>query len=422
MSTTVAELNPFDSEVIESPWEFFKQLREQASIYLLPNGAYYLVSRYKDVIQAVMDTDTFSSNLVAVMLSGAKASDQPQMMTLSGGRGDARKAQATDVLAIADPPNHTRQRRVANRALTMRRIASMEASIQTLCDKLVDDLQQQCNTGDTPVNWVEHFAAPLPLIIIVELLGLPSADIPKLKRWSDASVALLSGINTSEQLIEHGEQINKMIGYLAESYDQAYDNPGNNLLGDLIRESKIDAEQFGRDEVVSMLVQLLSAGNETTASLLGSAMMLLLQDPDLQASLRASPDKIANFIEEVLRVEAPFHGHFRVVKQDTQLAGVDLKAGDRLMLLWSSAGRDEQQFDSAEKIDLYREKPKSHLSFGYGIHHCIGAALSRAEARIAIETILQRSKNLRMAENNTLQHVPSLFIRSLRRLDIHLMQ
>ena len=213
-----------------------------------------------------------------------------------------------------------------------------------------------------------------------------------------------------------------MIGYLAESYDQAYDNPGNNLLGDLIRESKIDAEQFGRDEVVSMLVQLLSAGNETTASLLGSAMMLLLQDPDLQASLRASPDKIANFIEEVLRVEAPFHGHFRVVKQDTQLAGVDLKAGDRLMLLWSSAGRDEQQFDSAEKIDLHREKPKSHLSFGYGIHHCIGAALSRAEARIAIETILQRSKNLRMAESNTLQHVPSLFIRSLRRLDIHLMQ
>ncbi len=242
--------------------------------------------------------------------------------------------------------------------------------------------------------------------------------MPQLKRWSDASVALLSGINSAEELAEYGTKINQMIGYLAARYDEAYQQPGDNLLGDLIKEAKIDDEEFGRDEIVSMLVQLLSAGNETTASLIGSAMWLLLQDSTLQEELRQSPDKIDNFIEEVLRLESPFHGHFRLVSRDTTLAGTALKKGDRLMLLWSSTGRDKSQFIDPDAVRLDREKPKSHLAFGYGIHHCIGAALARAEARIAFEAILERTAGLSLSIDNDFSHIPSLFIRSLQKLNI----
>lgn len=412
MKKRVAEINPFDREVVESPWEFFSLLREQSPVYQLPNKAYYLVSRYEDVMQAVMDTETFSSNLVSVLMVGDEAHDAPDMLNLTG--GVVGEAQATDVLAIADPPQHTRQRRVANRAFTMRRVKAMDENIRALSHSLIDQFES------SPIDWVQAFAMPLPMTLIIQLLGFPLADMPQLKRWSDASVALLSGINTPEQLVEYGTQINQMIGYLAGRYDEAYQQPGDNLLGDLIKEAKIDDGEFGRDEIVSMLVQLLSAGNETTSSLIGSAMWLLLQDSDLQAQLRQSPDKIDHFIEEVLRLESPFHGHFRLVTRDTSLAGTALKKGDRLMLLWSSTGRDESQFENANTVRLNRVKPKSHLAFGYGIHHCIGAALARAEARIAFQTILERTTKLSLSPDNDFSHIPSLFIRSLRRLNIEI--
>lgn len=410
MTETTSVADPFDPDLIENPWNFFAQLRAHHPVYRLPNGAYSIVSRYEDVMKVVMDTETYSSNLVAVLMSDEGAEGEPEMMTLSG--GDGRQAQATDVLAIADPPIHTRQRRVANRAFTMRRVAAMEDGIRLLCEQLIDQF------GAGSVDWVKQLAVPLPMTIIIRLLGFPLADMPQLKVWSDASVALLSGINSTEELIEHGSKINELIAYLAARYDEAFENPGDNVLGDLVREAKIDAEEFGRDEIVSMLVQLLSAGNETTASLIGSAMMLLVQDPDLQSELRQSPDKIGNFIEETLRLEAPFHGHFRVVTQDTTLAGATLKKGERLMLSWSSSGRDEAKFDHAQTVDLQRKAPKSHLSFGYGIHHCIGASLARSEARIAIETILARTSAISLVPGSELKHIPSLFIRSLQRLDI----
>jgi cytochrome P450 len=349
---------------------------------------------------------------VSVLMTGEDASDSPDVLNLSGGEG--REAQATDVLAIADPPQHTRQRRVANRAFTMRRVKNMEENIRALSHSLID----QFEGGE--VDWVKSFAIPLPMTIIIQLLGFPLEDMPQLKRWSDASVALLSGINSAEELAEHGTKINQMIGYLAARYDEAYQQPGDNLLGDLIKEAKIDDEEFGRDEIVSMLVQLLSAGNETTASLIGSAMWLLLQDSELQTQLRQNPDKIDNFIEEVLRLESPFHGHFRLVTRDTTLAGTALRKGDRLMLLWSSTGRDKSQFKDPGAVRLDREKPKSHLAFGYGIHHCIGAALARAEARIAFEAILERTAELSLSSDNDFSHIPSLFIRSLQQLNIEI--
>jgi cytochrome P450 len=408
MPRPIAQFDPFSPEVVESPWEFFAALREEAPVYLLPNGAYHLVSRYEDIKAATMDTQTYSSNLVAVMLGDDSDSRTPSVMDLS-----SNEPSATDVLAIADPPAHTRQRRVSNRAVSVRRVQAMDARIRRLANELIDGF-----IAKGKANWVAEFAVPLPLTIIVELLGLPSKDIPQLKRWSDASISILSGINTSDELIRLGTEIGAMISYLGERYDEALEAPGQNLLGDLIREAQVDPEDLSRDEIVSMLVQLLSAGNETTSSLIGSAVMRLLEEPALLETLIDEPKNIEPFVEEVLRLEAPFHGHFRVVKKPVVLAGTALEPGDRLMLLWSSSGRDATVFSDPDEVRLDRENIKAHLAFGHGIHHCIGAALARREASIALETLLTRTKNLRLAADNDLKHVPSLFVRSLQTLNI----
>lgn len=408
-TATLKDFDLFHPDTIENPYPFFAALRREAPLYELPNGAYYLISRFEDVQNAVMDTDTYSSNLVAVLTQNTGAQNA-ELLQLSGG-----DAQASDVLAIADPPRHTRQRRVSNRAFTMRRVAAMEDRIRHLADSLIGNFDRSA-----PVDWVAQFAVPLPMTIIIELLGFPKDDMAQLKILSDSSVALLSGINSEEQLAYHAGKIGELFQYLSEQFDRAQASPPDNVLGDLVTAFAEEPEHFSRDEVVSILLQLLTAGNETTTSLIGSAVMLLLQEPDLQARLRAEPSLIPNFIEEVLRLESPFHGHFRQTLRDTHIAGQHLPAGSRVMLLWAGANRDEDRFPDANSIKLDRERPKQHLAFGYGIHHCIGASLARMEAQLAIQSLLSASKHVSLNNRNHYRHTPSLFIRSLSELWIDL--
>jgi cytochrome P450 len=368
-SKRLGEFDPFDPQVVENPRDFFAALRREAPVYRLPNGAYFLISRYEDVRSAAMRPEIFSSNLVAVLMESGAGGGRPEIFELP-----TSGARAVDVLAIADAPQRA--------------------------------------------DWVEQMAIPLPLTVIAELIGLPLEDTPRLKRWSDASVALLSGVNTKEQLAAHAAEVGALLRYLAERFDEARDVPGDNVLGDLVRATKDRDESLSRDEVVSILVQLLTAGNETTTSLIGSALMLMLRDSELQDRLRANPELVEPFIEEALRLESPFYGHFRVVRRDTEVAGVPLPARSRVMLLWASANRDDREFGNPDQIDLGRRNLRGHLSFGIGIHHCIGAPLARLETRVALETLLARTRTLRLAAENDLAHVPSLFVRSLKALHI----
>jgi cytochrome P450 len=404
----IDEFDPFDPAVVEDPSDYFAALRRESPVHPLPNGAYTLVSRYEDVRKAALSPELFSSNLVAVLMEGGGAGAGPEVFEMPTGG-----AQAVDVLAIADAPAHTRQRTLSNRALSMRRVAQMEGRLRDLALDLVQGF-----LPDGSCDWVAKLAVPLPLTVIAELVGLPVSDIAQLKRWSDASVALLSGVNSPEQLASHAVEISGLIKYLADRYDEALEEPGDDVLGDLVRATLDPNESLSRDEAVSILLQMLTAGNETTTSLIGSAMMLLLQNPEIEARLRADASLIERFIDEALRLESPFHGHFRVVRQDTDLGGVPLSAGTRLMLLWSSANRDGDEFDRPNEVDLERRNARAHLAFGIGIHHCIGAALARLETRIALETILDHTDELKLSVENDFAHVPSLFIRSLKALHI----
>ncbi len=179
-------------------------------------------------------------------------------------------------------------------------------------------------------------------------------------------------------------------------------------------------EALSTDEVVAILLQLVIAGNESTASLIGSAARLLLEHPQLEARLRRDPSLIPSFIEEALRLESPFQAHFRLVQNDTKLADVMLPAGSQLMLLWGSGNRDERVFSRPDEVDLERESLRAHLGFGMGIHHCIGAALARLEARVALETLLVSTKTIRLDPAHPIRHRPSVHMRQLESLPLEL--
>jgi cytochrome P450 len=403
------DLDPFAPDVVEDPRPFFAALREHAPVYRLPNGAYTLITRDEDVRTASLDPETFSSNLVAVLMADQIGGDTPEILDLTGAAGP----RAVDVLAIADAPAHTRQRKLTNKAFSPARVTALEPRIREVAEQCVQPLIA-AGAGD----WVRDVAVPLPLIIICELLGLPTDNLTHLKVLSDASVSLLSGVNTPEQFAQHAGHIDELLTFLAEQFDKAAAAPAENVLGDLARAVGDQDTDLSRDEAVSILVQLLTAGNETTTSLIGSAVMLMLRDAQLEEQLRADSSLLNPFIEEVLRLEAPFYGHFRVVRRDTEVAGVPLKVGDRLMLSWGAANRDESAYPNANQVDLSRPRPSGHLGFGVGIHHCIGAALARMETRVALQSLLDASSNLRLAADNDFQHAPSLFVRSLRALRI----
>jgi cytochrome P450 len=405
----LADIDPFDPAVVQEPHEFFAALRREAPLYRMPSGAYSLISRYRDVRDAALNTEVFSSNLVAVMMQGL---DAPELLAIEGG------AARVDVLATADPPGHARQRKLSNKAFSLRRVAALEPAIRALAQQRVGAILPQGGAKWSSADWVREVAVPLPMTVIAGLIGLPGEDIPRLKRWSDHAIAILSGTNTPAQLALHMAQAGQLAAYFVERVDEAARAPKDDALGDLVRATE-GSEALSREEVVAILLQLLTAGNETTTSAIGSALRLLLQNPDVEARLRADATLLEPFIEEVLRLESPLHGHFRLVRRDTEVAGVPLAQGSRVMLLWGAANRDGDEFPDPDAIDLARRNAKAHLAFGLGIHHCIGAALARLETRVVLETLLARTRALRLADPK-IAHVPSLLVRSLAALPVEL--
>ncbi len=404
---TVNEFDPFDPETIENPYPFFAALRREAPLYELPNGAYWLVSRYEDCRKVALDTDTFSSQMVGVMIGESGAT--PRLLPLSDGIG-------TNVLAIADPPEHTRQRKLANRAFAPRRVAALESDVHELTDELLDGV---LTADEVSTDAMAHFAVPLPMMIICRLIGLPHEDRHALQALSDDAIALVDGINTAEQLERCAHSAGKLSLYLSQQLERVIENPPENVLGTLASAVTDSNESLTQDEAVAILLQLVTAGQETTGSLIGSAIMLLARNPKLQAQLRAAPSTTPALIEEVLRLESPFYGHFRQATRDTTIADQPVSAGARLMVLWASANRDDTAFRNADEIDLERPNPKNHFAFGHGIHLCIGAELARMEAKIAIGRLLARTKSITL-DNPRPPHLRSLFVRRLTELPVTL--
>jgi cytochrome P450 len=254
----------------------------------------------------------------------------------------------------------------------------------------------------------------LPMMVVAQLIGVPGTDTAQLVKWGYAATQLLEGLVSEEQLAAAGVAVMELSGYINDQFDGAAADPRDNLLGDVA--SACAAGEVDQITAQAMMVILFAAGGESTASLLGSAAWMLAQRRDIQQQLRENPELLTAFIEETLRYEPPFRGHYRHVRNDTTLAGVGLPADSRLLLLWGAANRDPAHFATPGEFRLDRSEVKGHISFGKGAHFCVGAALARLEARIVLRLLLDRTSEIRATDVG--RWLPSILVRRLEHLEL----
>ncbi|MGW6333014.1 cytochrome P450 [Nocardia rhamnosiphila] len=384
------------------PYPFYDRLRRESPVHRVGGSRFHLVSSWDLVVEAAARPADFSSNLTATMMIHPEGTVTEIELAALGDAGH--------VLATGDDPLHRSQRKLVLPALTAARIRELEPFIETTLDSA-----WCAGVRGSDIDWVAAVAHRLPMAVVARLLGLHDSDPQTLLSWTFAATQLLDGVVGSEQVTAATAAAVEMAGHLSQCLDLAMDRPGPDLLGDLARACHAGTVPYGT--AVLMSVQLVAAGGESTASLLGTAARLLATHPELAATLRTEPDLIPAFVEEVLRLESPFRGHYRHVVADTTLGGVELPAGSHLYLLWGSANRDPAVFDRPEEILL--ERRRGHLAFGRGIHFCVGAALARMEARAAIGMLLRRTRDFR-AVDPAPSWAPSHLVRRLSRLDLTL--
>lgn len=380
-----------------------QQIAEPGPPQWVEEGNYYRVSRYKDVVEVCMKPAVYSSNLVAFVLQGAGSGTQ--IMEIPEGIPRPR-----DVLAIADAPDHTKQRKLLNPQFNGPGLKSYQALVDAQADKL------RALSSSSSIEWMEDFAVPLPIRVISLLLGLPEDDFTKLKNWSDAGVAIIDGTATGDNLMVLATAILEFQSYLDQALTQAVQQPGDNLLGRLAQ--MMAKDDLDQDEAVSILLQIVVAGSESTSSLIGAMAHRLALDTKLQGTLRDNPAQRPGFIEEVLRVDSPFRGHFRILNESATVGGVEMVAGTRLMLHWGMANRDNQTFESPELLDASRTNARKHLGFGHGIHRCIGAGLARMESLAALRILLDELPPFQLKDDQLPMQKPSVFTNRLE--DLHL--
>jgi cytochrome P450 len=396
------------AEVLDDPTAFYDRLRRDAPVWRIPGQDTFLVSDPTLVRQAVGRPEDFSSNLVSLLHDDGAGRPVPF--------GLAAPGDPIHVLATADPPVHTRHRRLLQAHLSPAAVAALEPAIA----RIVDDQLDQMLGGDGAVDAVGAFSDPVPARTVCELIGLPQADAGRLTTLVGDTGALLDGVTPMDGMAAAMGSAMELAGYVQDHLDRALAQPvveRRGLLG--VFADLIGAGEVSRSEVRDMLVVLVSAGSETTASLLATTIAVLTQDEERQQHLRAHPEDLPDQLERILRADGPFQFHYRHVPAETELGGVGIPAGSRVLLMWAAANRPAPGAPSPPVHDPARG-PAPHYAFGRGLHFCIGAPVARLEARLAIEGLLRRTEWFGPDPDRPAVRRPSIFIRRYAQLPVRL--
>ncbi len=360
--------DPFDRALRVDPHPTWRRLRDEAPAYYNERYDFWALSRYADVDVAHRDARTFSSAHSTVLeLMG------PEVDQAAG-------------MIFMDPPEHTRLRRLVSRAFTPRRVAELEGDIRALCVGLLDPL-----VGRDRFDYVAEFGALLPANVIATLLGVPPADRDHVRRTIDTMFHLEEGQGMVNDVSL--QAMAELYTYITAQLEERRTRPSDDMMSDLVRAEVVDEDGTTRrltpDECASFALLLVAAGTETVARLIGWGGSVLSEHPDQRDELAADPSLVPGAVEELLRYEAPSPVNGRWTTRDVELHGQLIPADSKILLLNGSAGRDERAYPDPDRFDIHRGADR-HLSFGYGIHLCIGAALARMEGKIALEETLRR--------------------------------
>jgi cytochrome P450 len=360
----------FSDEVRRDPYPWYEQVRGSSPVVRDPRTESWMLFDYASVKRAMDDPATFSSRVVH-----------------PGGR-------APEWLVFLDPPQHSKLRAIVSRAFTPRALAALEPRIRELSAQLLD----MAMTRDT-MDLVGDYAGPLPVFVIAELIGIPTADWPRFAEWSRVIVnlgyAILGGEAATRAVREHALVKQEMVDYLGALIEQRRGAPGGDLLSTIVN-GVVDGERLDDGEILGFFQLLLSAATETTTNLIDNAMLCFMEHPDQLARLRAEPWLLSSAIEEVARYRSPGQIMFRQTTRDVEVCGQVIPANRFVLLMVGSANRDPLQFVDANRFDIGRD-PNPHVAFGHGIHHCLGAALARLEARVALPDLAARMSSFVLA-------------------------
>ena len=369
--------NPLSAEMAQDPYPTYAKLRGRDPVHRSRLMDAWVFSRFADVDAILRDHRHFSSDPRKRVASGRRASlpnvEEPSMLFL-------------------DPPDHTRLRALVNKAFTPRAVAALEPHIRELMTMLLDAV-------DDPAAFdlMEAVAKPLPVIVIAEMLGIPPEDRAQFAVWSDQRARILEPTLSPDERETADAAMRSLDEYLMPIISARRVDPKDDIISALAQAEE-EGDKLTEREVLIMLRLLLVAGNETTTNLIGNGVLALLRHPDQLAALREDPGLIPSAIEELLRFDSPVQVDVRSVVDDCEVNGFRVRQGDNVVTLLGAANRDPDRFEAPDRLDV-RRGDQNHLSFGRGIHHCLGAPLARLEGRVVLQALIDRFSSLRLLED-----------------------
>lgn len=409
------DINFLDQGIQNCPYHAYKMLRDEAPVWQDPVTGFYVISRFHDLRGVLLDPQQYINGMQGGQNSRSRLDQEraQRMMQLYEEKGWV----PAPTLAGRDDPNHKQMRAMFNEAFRPKKINAMDPFVRDVAYRLIDAF-----IDDGKCDWVAQFAVPLPLIVIGHQVGVPEKDIWKIKAWTDAWVQRLGMMQTEEEERWSVEMEIEAQHYFQPIFERLRREPDDSLLSEMVNRV---IPEWGRpltdNELhAEMMADTFVGGSETTTNAIAYGVKLLIENPDVWAQLKSNPDKyLRTFCEEVLRLEGPVQGLFRMAAEDIELHGVTIPKGSMVNVRYAAANRDEREFECPEKLDLERDKPGRHLGFGSGIHHCLGAPLARRELFWSFKALVDRVEDLNFIEGmNTFEQAPSFSLRALRELHI----
>ena len=349
--------NPISDSIRNNPYEKYAELRSKDPIHRMRLINAWVLTRYEDVDMVLRDHRRFSNH-----------------------DDDDREFRS---MLFHDPPDHTRLRSLVSRAFTPRSVAELEPRIRRVVQELLDDME-----GRDRFDLISDFAFPLPVTVIAEMLGVPAQDIDRFRDWSNDIALTVEPTLDDEQTRRMEESFQELLDYFEDIIERRLKEPQDDMITALLN-VEAEGDRLSRGELLATLTLLLVAGNETTRNFIGNGMLALLKHPDQLQRLRDNPDMLDSALDEILRYDSPVQIDQRTVYEDVEIRGHRIRAGQRVINAIGAANRDPEVFANPDKLDIGRRE-KSHLSFGRGIHYCLGSPLAMMEGRIAFSSLLDR--------------------------------
>lgn len=389
----------FEPFNMDNPFPSYKALRNEEPVMFDQRIGYWVVTKYDDIKETFDNWETFSSENAQAPVR--KRGPQATEIMKEGG------FTAYSGLSARIPPEHTRIRAIAQKAFTPRRYKALEPDIRAM---VAERIEKMLDNATTQGDMFSDLAYDVPTVTILTLIGADISMVDTYKRWSDSRAAMTWGDLSDEEqiphahnLVEYWQECQRLVAY-------AHEHGGDNLTADLVRAQE-EGKEITDHEIASLLYSLLFAGHETTTTLISNCFRVLLAHPEQWQEIKDNPKLIPGAIDEVLRYSGSIVGWRRKALKDTEIGGVSIKEGDGVLLLMGSANRDESRFDNGEEFDIHRSNAREHLSFGFGIHYCLGNMLAKLQAKICLEEAIRLVPSLELAEDATINFRENLSFR-----------